>query len=383
MLREVMKVIVLTGRYPSTDNPYAHMFVHTRNIEYVRQGHSVRVLVPSEKSHKYMIDGVNVEMAPSSDLRKELASADRVMVHLLLHRFSQALDAAPLYSELLENNIPTVFFIHGVETQTIWGSRRDDIKWHSPFSLARWAYRDCFLINKMRKTLALFNEPQVRVKFVTPSKWMMHEAIGYTNVNIEAKTSVIPNGIDTSKFAFEDHWHNRHSLLSIRPLYLKGKYAVDLMIESTAILRGKVHSTLYGAGPEEASIINELQARDLTNSFTLVNKFINSKDIPSIHSEHGIYLAVTRMDAQGVSMCEAMSSGMPTVSFDTCAIPEFITHNHSGLLAPAYDCDVYAHNVSELIESRSLFDKIAQNGRKRMEAIDIENTCREELTIRL
>ncbi|XQF90920.1 hypothetical protein ACOBV8_06130 [Pseudoalteromonas espejiana] len=45
------------------------------------------------------------------------------------------------------------------------------------------------------------------------------------------------------------------------------------------------------------------------------SRFLQPIEIPKVHQKAGIYLGVTRMDAQGVSMCEAMSSGLPTVSF--------------------------------------------------------------------
>ncbi|WP_448547023.1 glycosyltransferase family 4 protein [Thalassotalea fusca] len=374
-----MKIVVLTGRYPSQDSPYSHMFVHTRNVEYVAKGHEVIVLVPAKNNFEYEIDGVKVILADVETLAKSLENADRVMIHLLMHRFDKSVDAEYLYQTVLKERLPTLFFIHGVESQTIWHSRREDIKWHSPKTVARWLYRDCYLIKRMIKTLKEFNHPNVPCKFVTPSKWMLHESIRHTGIDLTDKSLVIPNGIDTEHFRFTDHWENRHKLLSIRPLIYRGKYAVDLLLETASKLNDEFKTTLYGQGQDESIIADTASKLISQSEFSLKPEFINQKDIPKIHAEHGIYLAVTRMDAQGVSMCEAMASGMPTVSFDTCAIPEFIVHGNTGLLAQSYDVEQYANLVSELVEDQSLFQTIANNARNAMEAIDVRKTTEQEL----
>lgn len=378
-----MNLVILTGRYPSKSSPYSHMFVHTRSKQYVAQGHSVTVLVPSESSQSYNIDGVTVILGPVNELVKFLLGADRIMIHLLLHRFSKTIDAGVLYRFILDNKIPTLFFIHGVEAQTIWSDRRDDISWRSPKSIARWLYRDYYLIKRMINTLAEFVESDIPVKFITPSKWMLNEAIKNTGVDLSKKSLVIANGIDTTNFSFTDRWADRDKLLSIRPLTYRGKYAVDLVLETAKRMPPNIQTDLYGMGPDEEKIKDIAKSLNITDRFTLNSRFLQPIEIPKVHQKAGIYLGVTRMDAQGVSMCEAMSSGLPTVSFSTCAIPEFIEHNETGLMAKPYDMDEYSALVSELVENRSLFEKLAINAHKSMVEIDIVKTSTQELTAKL
>ncbi|MEJ6475573.1 glycosyltransferase family 4 protein [Pseudoalteromonas piscicida] len=376
-----MRIIVATGRYPSKGSPYSHMFVHTRNKQYVRQGHEVIVLVPSSTENSYQIDGVSVKEGNVNKLKAYLHEADRVMIHLLLHRFDRKLDGGVFYKTIIEHKIPTLFFIHGVETQTIWGSRRDDIQWRSPISIARWLYRDIFLINKMKSTIKCFLDNPLPIKFVTPSTWMLKEAERHIGLSLTAKTEVIPNGIDTSHFSFSDRWEERHNLATIRPLYYRGKYALDLLIDSTEYLDSEAKVSIYGKGPDAELIKNK--AHEASAEITLNEVFLDSVDIPAVHRQHGIYLGVTRMDAQGVSMCEAMASGLPVVSFDTCAIPEFVKHGETGLLASSYDVKEYASLVNKLLNDRELFTKLAQAARIEMEKIDIEVTTKLETTISL
>ncbi|KZN68467.1 glycosyltransferase family 4 protein [Pseudoalteromonas luteoviolacea] len=376
-----MKIVVATGRYPSKGSPYSHMFVHTRNKQYLKQGHEVIVIVPATTENTYHIDGVQVVEGPVCKLKSYLFEADRAMIHLLLHRFDKKLDGGVLYDAILEKKIPTLFFIHGVETQTIWGSRRDDIQWRSPKSIARWLYRDLYLINKMKKTMSHFLADSVPVKFVTPSHWMLKEAERHIGLNLSPKAEIIPNGIDTKHFQFADRWEQRFELTSIRPLYYRGKYALDLLLDSSEHLDGNVHISIYGKGPD-AEIIRGI-TEQLSANVSLNEGFLDAADIPNVHSKHGLYLGVTRMDAQGVSMCEAMASGLPVVSFDTCAIPEFVKHDDTGLLASAYDIEEYASLVNKLLNDRELFTRLAKSARAEMEKIDIDVTTKLETTISL
>ena len=378
-----MKFCVLTGQYPNSASPYRHGFVHTRNLWYRHFGHEVLVLVPAKQRTEYQYDGINVIEAPVQELMREMSheSIDTYCIHLLLHRMDKEVDAGLLYDWLLQSKSSVLFFIHGVETQKIWQSRRGDIKWYRPFTVARMLYRDFYLIKRMQKTLAEFLS-QPSCQFIAPSKWMFEESFNTTGVNVGDSGTVIPNGINTELFEFTERWQDRHKVLAIRPLTTQAKYAVDLFIDSAANANQEIHFHLYGDGSnEEVERINSMITRANADNFTLHRTFIKNTEIPALHQRYGVYGAVTRMDAQGVSMCEAMASGLPTVSFDITAIGEFITSGENGFLANPYDLQEYTGYIQELAEDRQLFERIAAAGRASMEAIDVRNTCNMEIDL--
>ena len=45
-------------------------------------------------------------------------------------------------------------------------------------------------------------------------------------------------------------------------------------------------------------------------NITINNNFLNHDEISKVHKNFGIFICPTRMDSQGCSMCEAMSSGL-------------------------------------------------------------------------
>ncbi len=65
---------------------------------------------------------------------------------------------------------------------------------------------------------------------------------------------------------------------------------------------------------------------------TIRETFLEQSEISALHKEYGIFPCPTRLDAQGVSMCEAMSSGLIPVTSGVTAIPEFV-NDEVGVLA--------------------------------------------------
>jgi len=71
-----------------------------------------------------------------------------------------------------------------------------------------------------------------------------------------------------------------------------------------------------------------------------------------LHDRHGVFLCPTRQDAQGVSMCEAMASGLVPITSDNTAIPEFVSDEEGYLTRGA---DEIAMAIRTLDEQPQLF----------------------------
>ncbi len=101
----------------------------------------------------------------------------------------------------------------------------------------------------------------------------------------------------------------------------------------------KLYFTIMGEGQLFEPLLAPL--RGLPN-VDIRRGFIPMVEIPKLHQDHGVFLCPTREDSHGVSMCEAMSSGLVPVTSDSSAIPEFVDHRESGILT---------RNVNEIVEA--------------------------------
>ncbi len=376
-----MRIAIVSSRYPSRQSPYAYAFVHTRVKEYVRQGEDVTVLVPAKVEETYEFEGVKVHRLPAAHIPRRLEGRDVVMLHLLHISHVPERDGSGIYEWILRERWPVVMFVHGVEVQKVALARWDQVSWTRPRSVAVFLYHDFFQIPKMKRYLIRLLEEHPRARFVAVSQWMLAEVKRNLGLDLRPKASIVPNGINTTLFPFEDRWAFRHRLLTLRPLVLRGKYAVDLALETMRHVPPPVSLDIYGRGPDAAKIKKWIQAHGLQPQVRLSEGFFSHEELPKIHAGHGVYYAVTRMDAQGVSMCEAMASGMPVVSFAICGIPEFVRDRQTGLLVAPYDTQQAAEVIQTLVEDRSLYTRLAEGARRFAESIAIERTTAQELAL--
>jgi glycosyltransferase involved in cell wall biosynthesis len=157
------------------------------------------------------------------------------------------------------------------------------------------------------------------------------------------------------------------------------KYAVDLAIEIMQYLPENFSLEIYGKGHYEKQYQKQIQQLNLQQRVHIKNSFIDRADLNNFFSNYGVFLVPTRMDAQGVSMCEAMSSGLLTVSSNNTAIPEFIENLKNGIIGN--DLKEVAKNLIKTVESQNQYKKITTKGRASMENIDITITVNRELSL--
>jgi glycosyltransferase involved in cell wall biosynthesis len=83
--------------------------------------------------------------------------------------------------------------------------------------------------------------------------------------------------------------------------------------------------------------------------------------VPSITAEDG------DSEGFGIVFAEAQASGMPVVSFASGGIPEAVSHEETGLLAPEGDWKKLAEYLLLLFSNRDLRERFSQAGRARVE----------------
>src|SRR5690606_32944953 len=99
------------------NNPYNHMFVHMRSVEFLKQGVEVEVYVPTDTNSSYDHEGVQVYKMPSKSIAELLKEKEIVYLHLLnIYPFSKT-DGWHIYKRILIENIPFAMYVHGSEVQ--------------------------------------------------------------------------------------------------------------------------------------------------------------------------------------------------------------------------------------------------------------------------
>ena len=331
-----MRILVLDDNYPSDDNLYGDVFVHVRVRGYMAQGEEVQVLSFADRPD-YHFDGVSVACAGTLEeyQRRITAFAPDLLV---IHFFQGWM----LRKILLTQRLPTAIWVHGVEAL---GWYRRLFNFTPSREFFRYALMNTVQMARMRKLFRYARTDGNAVSLVFVSDWMRRIAETDTLTRV-ARPHIIPNPIDVDRFSYSPKEPAQRTRVLLIRSFDSHKYANDLAVNAIVRLSHRpefpsLRFTICGRGRHFGKLTAPL--RDLAN-VTLHERFLTHHEIRSLHATHGVFLCPTRQDAQGVSMCEAMSSGLVPVTSQSTAIPEFVEDGVSGFLCrgPAEMADALA-----------------------------------------
>lgn len=350
-----LRILVVTRSYPAAGDLYQYPFVHRRVLAYREAGHEVAVFRPSDGAtagHEY--EGITCRSGDGAALAA-IAAAFRPDV-VAVHGLSEAM--WPALSGL--GSLPICAWLHGSEIPAFFRAKAKAIAEgdERTASLRQVDVRKTFWADLLR------DRPELKLVFPSVSAVeMMREDLGDWLLNY----AVIPNPIDTSLFAYQPKRdEHRFKVLSIRP-FDSTTYANDLSVAAIIALTGRpdfqrLHFTIIGDGPLFDKALKPLQGME---NVTIRREFLTQSEIAAEHSRHGIFLVPTRLDTQGVSRDEAMSSGLVPVTNSIPPVLEFADDACAGLAAPN-DAVGLAEKLWEMIESAALFRQRSEAAARRV-----------------
>ena len=355
------KLLVICNAYPSEQALYRNGFIHRRVKAYKEAGLDVEVFYnhePVQQAYEYEFDGVRVTVGNEGALELHVASND--FDGYLIH-FAEPQRIRPL--QKLNVNKPVIVWVHGFEAEA-WYRRWFNFINTSEDIKAALEKKDTYYLKQNAFFHDLMTEEKLNVSFVNVSKWFQKYVVEPDNGAEFRNSTVIPNLVDEEVFPYREKEDNkRFKILSIRP-FASLKYANDQTVGAILELSKRPYFkalsfTICGSGPMFNQTVEPLRQFD---NVKLENRFFTQEEIRDLHAEHGIFLSPTRFDSQGVSMCEASSSGLVTISSEVAAVPEFIEHRVSGLLAQPESINDLADLIEELYFDAELFQRLSKQG---------------------
>jgi glycosyltransferase involved in cell wall biosynthesis len=271
-------------------------------------------------------------------------------------------------------------WVHGAEIQ-VWQRREFEFERMDAKEVAR---QKALSDRRREFWRAVLLEPHPNLQLVFVSQHFAEEVAADLDIDLSRLSyRIVHNFIDPRQFPYrEKSPEMRKRVLSIRP-FASRKYANDLSIQ--AILRlsreswfGELDFCIVGDG----ELFDELTAPlwQFPN-VRLERRFLTQGEIARLHAEYGVFLCPTRMDAQGVSRDEAMSSGLVPVTSAVAAVPEFVDAS-CGFLAPPEDHEALAEAIATLYRDPQRFQRLSQAAAQRVRAQSgYDQTIRRELEV--
>lgn len=364
------KKLVVCNAYPSKENIYRNGFIHRRVKAYQKYDEQVDVYylhVNATQEEVYEYDGVTVYFG-NDDHYKEFIKLNEQTYKTFLIHFINPLMYYPII-ETIENP-KIIVWIHGFEAEA-WHRRWFNFLANRHELNVILQKANQYYTDQLDFMNQLYRETKYDITFIHVSKWFKEHI-----ADVDAKFSpqnyeIIPNIVDGEVFDYIPKTREgKLKVLSIRP-YASYKYANDQTRDAIHILSKKpyfkdIEFHLYGEGKLFPEVTDSLKKYD--NVF-LHNTFLEQPEIAKIHKEFDVFMCPTRLDSQGVSMCEAMSSGLVVISSNTTAIPEYVSHNETGLLAEKESPKSLAEQLERIYFNPVLFEKISKQAAESMRMI--------------
>ncbi len=185
---------------------------------------------------------------------------------------------------------------------------------------------------------------------------------------------VIPNGIDLKNFPFDNDFEGGDSSHEISSLPVIGTYGTLLESKGQrdflqAIYKLKERGIdaeflIMGHGPDKPRLREIAEELGIANRLTFsASTITDSKNISSID----IFVEPTRQEGFGMSVLQAMASGVPVVACGVGGIYSLIEDGENGLLVPAGNTDAMCEAICKLLNNKELRYKIIRNARQRVE----------------
>ncbi|MBR7742605.1 glycosyltransferase family 4 protein [Phycicoccus sp. BSK3Z-2] len=368
-------VLLVANTYPSDQALYRNAFLHRRVRAYLEAGIDVEVYYlhpPVTESYRYVFDGVRVTVGGPTHYEERIAHH---RYRAILVHFANEHMIRPVVEHQPET--PVIVWVHGFEAEA-WHRRWFNFTDGSTQIREALAKKDDYHVAQLRLMGWLMSTTELDVRVVHVSDWFRRTIVEPDTGMPTRRPYVIPNIVDGDFFPYrEKETDDRLHVLSIRP-FASHKYANDQTVAailelSTRPFFDRLRFTLRGEGPMFAETVSPL--RNLP-TVSVEEGFLRQDEIAALHASHGIFLAPTRFDSQGVSMCEAMASGLVPVSTAIAAIPEFVEDRESGLLAAPEDPVGLADRIEMLYYNTELFHRLSAAAARR-----VRDQCGAEATV--
>jgi glycosyltransferase involved in cell wall biosynthesis len=141
---------------------------------------------------------------------------------------------------------------------------------------------------------------------------------------------------------------------------LTGQKGFDMLIPAFAPV-AREHPDwelrIYGSGPQRPELERLIAEHGLEGRVRLMGRTDN---IGEAFAEGGLFVLSSRFEGFGIVIVEAMSKGLPVVSFDCPRGPsEIIDHDVDGLLVPNGDVAALSAAMLELVADRERRERYA------------------------
>ena len=271
------------------------------------------------------------------------------------------LQAIPLLKKTIKDFDPDILHAHYASSYGILGY----LSRFKPFILSVWGsdvyhfpYKN--RLNKWLLKLVIRNSDKVCSTSIAMKKIIEKE---YKRYDVE----VISFGIDLDLFkpSFNTHKFNVGTIKSIE--YHNG---IDCLIDAAKLVIDDYKKNIFFHIIGEGSLKKEMQQKamdlDIEDNIKFEG-FVEHENVIKYYNNLSIFVAVSTRESFGVSILEAASCGIPSITSNIGGLTEVNIHNETGIVIDPNNPKKLAKSIVKLFEQKKLRLELGNNARKRVE----------------
>ncbi len=294
---------MLATDYPNNEGHVTLMYIHSRNIYYREHGIDVTVLNFAAKN-RYAFQ--NIPVITLSNYENENNDYDVLVCHAanLRNHYRFLKKYGDRFSRF-------VFFFHGHEVLRIRETYSTPYSYMKTKSITNTFVQDLYDAYKLHTWKKYYLTVKDKSQFIFVSGWMKDKFEYYVGIDLSMfKTYIIPNSVGDvfQKERFQKDTLKQYDFVTIRSNIDGSKYCIDL-INQIALDNPKYKFLVVGKGAF-------FKYHDKAPNITWEDRGLVHQEIPEVLNSARCALMPTRLDAQGVMMCEMATYGIPVITSD-------------------------------------------------------------------
>ena len=198
----------------------------------------------------------------------------------------------------------------------------------------------------------------------------------------ENKITMVPNGIEKVKFLqFGESKQNINKKIFLITVarFAKEKKGFDLIPLIAKLLNEKKINfqwTIVGYNSKQIRMIDNM--KNFENNFKYLNnienldeKFFPHNNLIKVYKNNHIYINLARIESFGMTIMEALASGLPVVTFDTKGGNELIKNDYNGTIIKNLSPEQIVNAIGHYNKNLILYEKHKKNTIPSIEKFDL------------
>lgn len=229
-----------------------------------------------------------------------------------------------------------------------------------PVRRTRWSTR---LKLGVRNAIASVQQRQARALVITcPAAVERIRSRGAQKTRVH----VIGHGIDSEGYAARERLPQEPSILFLANLeYRKGIFTLLEAFDRVAAAVPECSLQIWGHGAEAAAVDRRIEQSPFKDRIHRKGRAPRER-VSEIMRSHSVYCMPSHGEPFGMTLLEAMASGVPVVTTD-CGGPPHILHEEGGRVVPMRDAGRLADALVEIVSNIDLQRSMGISNRRRIE----------------